>query len=106
MKTWCKLGGPVMAAAILGCAPALPTPEPPSGVGWYTRAQGYHVFTQSQSTQRAGRVQITTTSTTTGYVNARQNERRFADDVPRQIAAGHNVAEYVWNRGVAGEAAR
>lgn len=73
--------------------------------GWSTHAQGYHVVTQSQSTSRFGRVQVTTTSTTSGYVNARQNERRVSDDVPRRLAPGRNVADYTYNRALP-EAAR
>lgn len=86
----------------LGCARKLPTPEPPKGKGWTTIAQGYHLYTYSQSSSTYGNTTVTTTTQSSSYQNVSDDKRVFSDDIPITVSAGHNVSEYrlnedIWN---------
>jgi hypothetical protein len=98
---WVAVTGAVLWGLVsmpsVGCGPALPTPQPPQGKGWYTFAQGFNDFTVASTSSSSGGTTTTTTTTSSSYSNVSQHEARTTDEVRRTLHVGRNVSDYKFN---------
>ncbi len=94
----------LLMTAVASCAHSPPAPPPPEGRGWHVKAQGYRTIETSASTSYHGTPNGGTAVRQEVYDDrlehvVQQDETR-AEEIPRALQVGRNVADYSFNVGL------